>query len=59
MKDFITLKPVRWLTLALIRSKLVSSLGSTNTWVKVFRINPEYQDFGEDFPQKVSLKMLN
>ena len=29
------------------------------TWVKVFRIIPKNQDFEADFPQKVSLKILN
>ena len=38
---------------------IVCLLIAGNTLVKVFRINPEIQDFETDFPKKVSLKMLN
>ena len=31
----------------------------SNTWVNDFRIIPEFRIFEADFPQKVSLKMLN
>ena len=40
-------------------SLILSEKDKVITWVKVFRIIPEFRIFEADFPQKVSLKMLN